>query len=87
MSHPSPKPGERVGHPRLEEVHFYPLEMDTFLQKLGENGQVVGNEGERKAFPPATEIWIGRDEHGKTFIGWRDTGLASEMQDWVRQYS
>lgn len=72
---------------RLEEVHFYPVAMPPLLQKLADNGVVLGSNDQKKTLPPTTEIWLGKDEHGKEFVGWRDSTLVEEMNDWVREYA
>lgn len=72
---------------RLAEIHFYPMTMPPFLQKLATNGVVLGSNDQKKTMPPTTEIWLGKDEHGKEFVGWRDSTLVQEMNDWVREYA
>ena len=35
---------------------------------------------------PSTRVWIGKDENGRSYIGWIDKTLQAEQDAWVKQY-
>lgn len=87
---------EHVGHQgelrveffndRLVGVHFYPLNIDAYANKLS---QILG-----KPLPPEGEftdanarVWRGLDYKGRPYVGCEDTRLAREMDSWIRRFS
>ena len=35
---------------------------------------------------PSTRVWVGKDENGRSYIGWIDKTLQAEQDAWVKQY-
>jgi hypothetical protein len=35
---------------------------------------------------PSTRVWVGKDESGRSYIGWIDKSLQAEQDAWVQQY-
>jgi hypothetical protein len=35
---------------------------------------------------PSTRVWVGKDENGRSYIGWIDKSLQAEQDAWVKQY-
>jgi hypothetical protein len=35
---------------------------------------------------PSTRVWVGKDETGRSYIGWIDKSLQAEQDAWVKQY-
>ena len=43
--------------------------------------------GRREAhIAPSTRVWVGKDENGRSYIGWIDKTLQAEQDAWVKQY-
>ena len=35
---------------------------------------------------PSTRVWVGKDENGRSYIGWIDKSLQAEQDAWIKQY-
>ena len=71
---------------RLMTVQFYPYSIDAFKSALMAQDSVgLGPTGD--AFvAPATRVWLGKDMKKQFYIGFIDTRLKQEYDNWVRTY-
>jgi hypothetical protein len=51
-----------------------------------EAGQSISLASGESRIQPSTRVWIGKDESGRSYIGWIDKTLQAEQDAWVKQY-
>jgi hypothetical protein len=51
-----------------------------------EASQKISLAGGESRIQPSTRVWIGKDEGGRSYIGWIDKTLQAEQDAWVKQY-
>lgn len=71
---------------RLMIVRFYPQNLDSFRGALAAEDSVSFSQQGDTRIDPSTRVWIGKDEEGKTYVGWIDKVLQVEMDDWLKKY-
>ena len=68
---------------RLMTSQFYPSDMPATQAAVQAVQQLSGSEGH---IAPSTRVWVGKDENGRSYIGWIDKTLQAEQDAWVKQY-
>ncbi len=71
---------------RLMTVQFYPYNLDVFKASLASNDSVALSTVGDAFVAPSTRIWVGKDENGQTYVGFRDQALQGEYNEWIRKY-
>ncbi len=51
-----------------------------------EAAQKISLAGGEAHIAPSTRIWVGKDETGRSYLGWIDKTLQAEQDAWVKQY-
>ena len=70
---------------RLMTSQFYPS--DLAVARAGvEAGQQISLADGDSHILPSTRVWVGKDEGGRSYIGWIDKTLQAEQDAWVKQY-
>ncbi len=83
-------PGELVltfFNDRLMTAQFYPVDMEQYETSLANQDQLGFSDVGDTKIPPSTRVWIGKDETGRSYVGWIDKVLQAEHDAWVKQYS
>ncbi len=82
------QPGELVltfFNDRLMTSQFYPDDMAAARAAV-EASQQLSLAGGEAHIAPSTRVWVGKDENGRSYIGWIDKSLQAEQDAWVKQY-
>ncbi len=82
------QPGELVltfFNDRLMTSQFYSDDMAAARPAIEAGSKVSLAAGEAH-IEPSTRVWIGKDENGRSYIGWIDKTLQAEQDAWVKQY-
>jgi hypothetical protein len=82
------QPGELVltfFNDRLMTSQFYADDMASARAAVaaGENLLLAGGEDH---IDPSTRVWVGKDQGGRSYLGWIDKTLQAEQDAWVNQY-
>ncbi|PSH03412.1 MAG: hypothetical protein CXZ00_12270 [Acidobacteria bacterium] len=70
---------------RLMTSQFYPADLATARAAV-EAGQSLSLASGESHIEPSTRVWVGKDQNGRTYIGWIDKSLQAEQDAWVKQY-
>jgi len=70
---------------RLMTSQFYPGDLASARAAV-EVAQKISLAGGESRIQPSTRVWIGKDESGRSYIGWIDKSLQAEQDAWVKQY-
>jgi hypothetical protein len=70
---------------RLMTSQLYPADMASARGAV-EAGQNVSLADGEAHIDPSTRVWVGKDEAGRSYIGWIDKTLQAEQDAWVKQY-
>ncbi len=70
---------------RLMTEQFYPAELERARTAV-EAAQTIALSGGEAHIAPSTRVWVGKDESGRSYIGWIDKSLQAEQDAWVKQY-
>lgn len=70
---------------RLMTTQFYPSDLAAGRASVEASQQVSLGSGESHILP-STRVWVGKDEDGRSYIGWIDKTLQAEQDAWVKQY-
>jgi hypothetical protein len=70
---------------RLMTAQFYPSDIAAARSAV-EGGQQISLAGGNSSILPSTRVWVGKDEAGRSYIGWIDKTLQAEQDAWVKQY-
>lgn len=70
---------------RLMTSQFYPADA-TAARAAVEAGQGLSLAGGDAHIQPSTRVWVGKDESGRSYIGWIDKALQGEQDAWLKQY-
>ncbi len=70
---------------RLMTSQFYPADMDASRAAV-EAGERLSLAGGDTHILPSTRVWVGKDENGRSYIGWIDKALQAEQDAWLKQY-
>ena len=82
------QPGELVMtffNDRLMTTQFYADNMAAARAAV-EASQKISLAGGSSHREPSTRIWVGKDETGRSYIGWIDKYLQAEQDAWIKQY-
>jgi hypothetical protein len=82
------QPGELVMtffNDRLMTTQFYAADMDAARAAVGAADKLSLSAGEAH-IEPSTRVWVGKDESGRSYIGWIDKTLQAEQDAWIKQY-
>src|ERR1017187_467486 len=82
------QPGELVltfFNDRLMTSQFYADDMDAARAAV-EAGEKLSLAGGETHIEPSTRVWVGKDETGRSYIGWIDKTLQSEQDAWLNRY-
>lgn len=82
------QPGELVMtffNDRLMTMQFYAENLGASRAAV-EASQKISLAGGSSHLEPSTRIWVGKDETGRSYIGWIDKYLQAEQDEWIRQY-
>ena len=82
------QPGELVMtffNDRLMTMQFYADDLAAARAAI-EASQKVSLAGGASRLEPSTRIWVGKDETGRSYIGWIDKYLQAEQDAWIKQY-
>ncbi len=71
---------------RLMTVQFYPYNLEAFKGALAAKDSVSLSPVGDSFVAPSTRIWVGKDENGQTYVGFRDQALQAEYNDWIQKY-
>jgi hypothetical protein len=69
---------------RLTGTVFYPLDFEKYKANL-EKYENIKFEKLEVYRPPRTKVWIGKNAVGLGCVGWEDTALAAEIENWIRK--
>lgn len=70
---------------RLMEVRFFPPDIAEYSRALRDSG---GPDLETAGGPlrePRVRVWTAKDFKGRPYVGWADTNLEREYDDWIRK--
>jgi len=70
---------------RLMTSQLYPDDLAAARTAV-EAGQSISLASGEGRIQPSTRVWIGKDETGRSYIGWIDKTLQAEQDAWVKQY-
>ena len=70
---------------RLMTTQFYADNMGAARGAV-EAVQKITLAGGSSHLEPSTRIWVGKDEAGRSYIGWIDKYLQAEQDAWIKQY-
>jgi hypothetical protein len=70
---------------RLMTSQLYPADMASARAAV-EVGQRLSLADGETHIAPSTRVWIGKDEAGRSYVGWIDKTLQAEQDAWVKQY-
>jgi hypothetical protein len=82
------QPGELVltfFNDHLMTSQFYAADMAAARAAVEAKQQLSLAAGDAH-IQPATRVWVGKDENGRSYIGWIDKSLQAEQDAWVQQY-
>jgi hypothetical protein len=70
---------------RLMTTQLYADDMASARTAVeaGENLSLAGGEAH---IEPSTRVWVGKDQEGRSYIGWIDKTLQAEQDAWLKQY-
>jgi hypothetical protein len=72
---------------RLMEVRFFPDDFDRYLLALSASLGKPVESGQESLVRPNTRLWIAAGFEGRRFVGYGDTRLQEEQNDWIRRYA
>ena len=78
------QPGELVltfFNDRLMSAQFYPADMAAARAAVEADEQLSLAGGDAH-IEPSTRVWVGKDEAGRSYIGWIDKSLQAEQDTW-----
>jgi hypothetical protein len=70
---------------RLMTMQFYAADMKAARAAVGAAGKISLAGGD-SFVEPSTRIWVGKDESGRSYIGWIDKSLQAEQDAWIARY-
>jgi hypothetical protein len=70
---------------RLMTSQFYSDHMAAARAAV-EAGDKLSLAGGEAHIEPSTRVWVGKDENGRSYIGWIDKSLQAEQDAWIKQY-
>lgn len=70
---------------RLMTSQLYPDDVAAARAAV-EAAQKISLAGGESRIQPSTRVWVGKDEAGRSYIGWIDKTLQAEQDAWVKQY-
>jgi hypothetical protein len=70
---------------RLMTTQFFAPDMAGARSAVEAGEQLSLANGEAH-IAPSTRVWVGKDENGRSYIGWIDKKLQAEQDAWVKQY-
>jgi hypothetical protein len=70
---------------RLMTAQFYAADLAAARAAV-EAKQQLSLAGGDAHIPPSTRVWVGKDDSGRSYIGWIDKGLQAEQDAWIKQY-
>ncbi len=82
------QPGELVltfFNDRLMTMQFYADDLAAARAAI-EAAEKLSLAGGSSHLDPSTRIWVGKDETGRSYIGWIDKYLQAEQDAWIKQY-
>jgi hypothetical protein len=82
------QPGELVltfFNDRLMTSQFYSDDMAAARTAV-EAEDKLSLAGGDAHIEPSTRAWVGKDENGRSYIGWIDKSLQAEQDAWIKQY-
>jgi len=70
---------------RLMTTQFFPGDIAAARAAV-ESGQELKLAGGEAHIKPSTRVWVGKDESGRSYIGWIDKALQAEQDAWLKRY-
>jgi hypothetical protein len=70
---------------RLMTMQFYAADMKAARAAV-EAAQKISLAGGDAFLLPSTRIWVGKDESGRSYIGWIDKSLQAKQDAWIAKY-
>jgi hypothetical protein len=70
---------------RLMTAQFYADDMAAARAAV-EAGENLSLAGGGAHIEPSTRVWVGKDEGGRSYLGWIDKTLQAEQDAWLNQY-
>jgi len=70
---------------RLMTTQFFPEDIAAARASV-ESGQELTLGGGEAHIKPSTRVWVGKDESGRSYIGWIDKALQAEQDAWEKRY-
>jgi len=70
---------------RLMTEQFYTRDMAALRAAVAADQKIALASGEAH-IQPSTRVWVGKDEHRRSYIGWIDKKLQAEQDAWLNQY-
>ncbi len=70
---------------RLMTSQFYSADVAAARAAV-EAGERFSLSGGDAHIQPSTRVWVGKDENGRSYIGWIDKALQGEQDAWLKQY-
>ena len=62
----------------LVATQFYPSNLESFREQAQSDDKIDLSAGENK-IAPSTRVWVGKDDAGRSYIGWIDKVRQNEM--------
>ncbi len=62
----------------LVATQFYPSNLDSFREQVQSDDKIDLSSGENK-IPPSTRVYVGKDNTGRSYVGWIDKVRQNEM--------
>jgi hypothetical protein len=70
---------------RLMTAQFFAADLAVARASMEAGQQILLTSGEGHIVP-STRVWVGKDENGRSYIGWIDKTLQADQDAWVKQY-
>ena len=70
---------------RLMTTQFFAADLAAARASM-ETGQQIPLASGEGHIEPSTRVWVGKDENGRSYIGWIDKTLQADQDAWVKQY-
>ena len=70
---------------RLMTVQFFPADLAAARAGV-EAGQKLSLAAGEAHIEPSTRVWVGKDETGRSYLGWIDKSLQAEQDAWIKKY-
>jgi hypothetical protein len=72
---------------RLVQTMFYPADLDKLRDVLRDKDKLNFSGQLDTRIEPNTKVWIGKDDAGRSYVGWQDMRLHDEQMEWIKKHA